>query len=58
MPLDLLPPSPGAWIKEFSYVDMIKPLESERRFSDFVWSGPPRLEVSGPGLAHLLRMAY
>lgn len=30
MPLDVLPPGPGAWIKEFSYVDMIKPLETER----------------------------
>lgn len=45
MPLDLLPPGPGAWIKEFSYVDMIKPLETECRACDFVWVGPPRLEV-------------
>ena len=40
----------NAWDKSFDYLDMIKPLETARRACDFVWVGPPRLEVSGPDL--------
>lgn len=44
-----LPIDHGTWDKPFEYLDMIKPLDTERRACDFVWVGPPRLEISGPG---------
>ena len=40
----------ATWQKQFGYIDMIRPLDTARRACDFVWVGPPRLELSGPGL--------
>lgn len=40
----------AAWQKQFGYTEMLRPLDTARRACDFVWVGPPRLELSGPGL--------